>query len=604
MPDLPNSHGIFVLLLTGFAFYLFTRDRLRLEASGLIILVILVLTFELFPYSANGDTLSPIEFLSGFGHEALITICALMILGKGLETTGTLQPLATLLAKTWMARPRLSSLATLIISALLSAFLNNTPIVVMLLPVLVGVAVKNNIAPSSILMPVGLATIVGGMATTIGTSTNLLIVSIATSQGMAPLQMFDFAFPVLIVGSLGILYLWLIAPRLLPKRKPPLSDTAPRVFNASLHIIADSKACGAPFAECLALTNNEMKVDRIDRGEDLSVTKLPSVTILEGDRLAVRDTPERLKSFEQKLGATLHNEANKSLSDQEPQNLAEIVITRNSMLYRASLIGTQFAQRTNLLPLALHRVHNAGLGEISHEIGATSLRAGDVVLVQGTGSELRKLKTLGTELVLDGTMKLPYTHRAPRAAVIMMLVILTAALGIMPIPIAALTGVGLMLATRCLRWGDVSGALSTPIIMMVVASLALGSAMTETGGALYFAQVLVSAVEHLPIPIILSILILVMAILTNMVSNNATGVIGAPVAIQIAEQLGTSPEPFILAVIFGANMSFATAFGYKTNLLLLSAGGYKATDFLRAGIPLILIMWVGFSIILPFLYDL
>ena len=201
-------------------------------------------------------------------------------------------------------------------------------------------------------------------------------------------------------------------------------------------------------------------------------------------------------------------------------------------------------------------------------------------------------------------MKLPYTHRAPRAAVIMMLVILTAALGIMPIPIAALTGVGLMLATRCLRWGDVSGALSTPIIMMVVASLALGSAMTETGGALYFAQVLVSAVEHLPIPIILSILILVMAILTNMVSNNATGVIGAPVAIQIAEQLGTSPEPFILAVIFGANMSFATAFGYKTNLLLLSAGGYKATDFLRAGIPLILIMWVGFSIILPFIYDL
>jgi len=604
VPDFPDSHGIFVLLLTVFALYLFTRDRLPLEASGLTILVILILSFQLFPYTTNGEVLAPTAFLTGFGHEALIAICALMIMGKGLETTGALQPLAVFLAKAWMARPRLASLATLVLSAILSAFLNNTPIVVMLLPMLVGVAVRNQLAPSSILMPVGLATLVGGMATTIGTSTNLLVVAIAADLGVPRMQMFDFALPAVIVGSVGVVYLWLVAPRLLPDRKAPLSDTAPRVFNAILHISEDSAACGLSFSECLALTDNEMRVDRIDRGEDLSVTKLPSITIREGDRLAVRDTPERLKRFEKQLGATLYSEPAAALGDEEPQHLAEIVVTRGSMLHRASLLGTRFAQRTGLLPLALHRARDPDLEEISSDIGATSLRAGDVVLVQGTGPQLEQLKRLSTALVLDGTTNLPHTHRAPRAMTIMVIVVLAAALGVVPISVAAVSGVGLMLATRCLRWADASSALSPQVIMIIVASLALGLAMTETGGALYLAQLLVAGVRDLPTPMILSALMLVMAILTNIVSNNATGVIGAPVAIQVADQLGASPEPFVLAVIFGANMSYATPFGYQTNLLLLSAGGYKATDFLRAGVPLALIMWIGFSIVLPLLYDL
>jgi di/tricarboxylate transporter len=604
VPNLPDNHGIFVLLLTGFALYLFTRDRLPLEASGLAILVILITSFQLYPYEADGEALAPTTFLTGFGHEALIAVCALMIMGKGLETTGALQPLAIFLAKAWMVRPRLASLGTIVISAVLSAFLNNTPIVIMLLPMLVGVAVRNQLSPSSILMPVGLATLVGGMATTIGTSTNLIVVSIAADQGVTQLGMFDFALPVLIVGSFGLAYLWLVAPRLLPERKAPLSDTAPRVFSALFYVDADSAICGKSFAECLALTDNEMRVDRIDRGEDLSVTRLPSVTIREGDRLAVRDMPERLKRFEKQIGATLHSGYRTEQEDEEPQHLAEIVVTRDSMLYRASLLGSRFAQRTGLLPLALHRAYGSDLEEISSDIGATSLRAGDIVLVQGTTHQLEQLKRSNTALVLDGTTNLPYTHRAPRAVVIMTIVVLAVALGIMPISAAAVTGVGLMLVTHCLRWSDASGALSPQVIMVIVASLALGIAMTETGGALYLAQLLVAGVEGLPIPVILSVLMLVMAIFTNIVSNNATGVIGAPVAIQIADQLGVSPEPFILAVIFGANMSYATPFGYQTNLLLLSAGGYKSTDFLRAGLPLALIMWLGFSVVLPLLYGL
>ena len=609
MPPLPDYHTLFVMAVTVFALYLFTRDRLPLEASGLTILTILVVAFHLFPYAPAGDALSPERLLSGFGNEALITICALMIIGKGMETTGALQPLALALARAWTERPRLASLLTMILSAVLSAFINNTPVVVMLLPMLVGVAVRNKFAPSSILMPVGFATLLGGMATTIGTSTNLLVVSIAEEQGLGEFGMFAFSMPVLIVGSVGILYLWLIAPKLLPQRQAMMSDTTPRVFNAVFHVNDDSLCCGMTFAECLALTDNRMRVDRIQRGEGLFVTKLPSVRLQAGDQLAVRDTPERLKEFEQQIGATLHDEFGATglhklseLADQE--HLAEIVVTRGAMLHRSTLTATRFAQRTGLLPLALHRARSPDDEDITQHIGLVPLRAGDIILVQGTQKKLEDLKRTGNALVLDGTMDLPRTNRADRAFLIMALVVIAAAVGFLPISVSALLGVGAMLATRCLTWRDAASAMSIPVIVIIVTSLALGMALTQTGGALYIAQAFVALVQSMPTMVILACLMLVMSILTNVVSNNAAGVIGAPIAIQVARELGVDPEPFVLAVIFGANMSYATPFGYQTNLLVLTSGGYKFSDFVRAGVPLTLIMWVGFSILLPLLYDI
>jgi di/tricarboxylate transporter len=217
---------------------------------------------------------------------------------------------------------------------------------------------------------------------------------------------------------------------------------------------------------------------------------------------------------------------------------------------------------------------------------------------------LEDLKRSGNALVLDGTMDLPRTQRSNRAFLIMALVVLAAATGLVSISVSAVTGIGAMLATRCLTWRDAASAISTPVVIIIVTSLALGLALTETGGAAYLAQSFVALVQSLPTPIILSSLMLVMALLTNVVSNNAAGVIGTPIAIEVARQLGVDPEPFVLAVIFGANMSYATPFGYQTNLLVLTAGGYKFSDFLRAGIPLTLIMWLGFSILLPLMYDI
>ncbi|HZX22108.1 MAG TPA: SLC13 family permease [Woeseiaceae bacterium] len=602
----PDAHGIAVLVLTVIALILFTRDNIPLESSSLGILVALILLFQIFPYTADGERLlGPADFFGAFGNEALVAVCALMIVGKGLETTGALQPLASAIAAAWKARPMVALLLTLVAGAVLSAFLNNTPIVVLLLPILVAASLRSKVPVSGVLMPMGFATILGGMSTTIGTSTNLLVVGIAADLGQARLDMFDFALPVAIVGAVGILFLWLVGPRLVPERVPPLEDTSPRVFSAQLHVDEDSFAAGKTLSEVLARTGGRMRVDRIRRSESLFVAKLPSVKLQPGDRLFVKDTPDNLKEYERELGATLHGMGGKEQTgeDAKGQQLAEVVVTRGSPLHHRTLADSRFAQSSGLLPLALHRARMPA-SRLTSDIGSVRLRAGDVLLVQGSRKAIETLKASGSMLVLDGTTSLPHTHRAKRALAIMAFVVLTAALGLLPISVSALAGVGLMLAANCLTWRDTTDALSRPVILIIVASLGLGGALMQTGMAYYLAHEFVDITEALPIPLILSAFMLIMTVLTNVVSNNAAAVIGTPIAISIAQQLNADPLPFVLAVLFGANMSYATPIGYQTNLLILSAGGYKFSDFLRVGIPLTLIMWLGFSLVLPLLYGL
>ena len=421
--------------------------------------------------------------------------------------------------------------------------------------------------------------------------------------------MFDFSLPVILAGGAGLLFLWLVAPHLLPERKLLISDSSPRLFNAVLYVNEDSYAAGKTLAELRAKTDNRMRVDRIQRTESLFVAKLPSVTLQPGDRLYVKDSAERLKEFEQVLGATLYNAGDREhpISDETPlasegQQLAEVVISRGSTLHNRTLNSAQFSNRFGLYALAIHRPRSAM--DLEADLGSVRLRAGDVLLIQGARDAIQVLRDSGSMLVLDATTDLPHTRRAPVAFSIMVGVVAFSASGILPISISALCGVGLMLLMRCLQWRDVTDALNIPVIMLIVASLSLGSALTATGGAEYIAQLFVFATQPLPTPLILSGLILLMTGLTNIVSNNAAAVIGTPIAISIAQQIQAPVEPFILAVIFGANMSFATPIGYHTNLLIMSAGGYRFSDFLRVGIPLTLVMWIAFTLILPILYDL
>ncbi|WP_394175822.1 SLC13 family permease [Thalassotalea litorea] len=609
MTPLLNSHSIAILILITVALVLFAQERIRLETSSLLILIMLVLGFQLYPYTtASGETFSPIEFFMGFGHEALLTICALMMLGRGIEISGALKPLTTLMAKNWSRYPTLSLAMTLMIGALLSGFLNNTPIVVMLLPVLIGVALSNDKPPSKILMPVGLATLIGGTATTIGTSTNLLIVSVAHDLGVHQFTMFDFALPVLVVGGVGLLYLIFIAPKLLPERDVPLQHKESRIFKASMMITEDTQLIDKTLAEVLRSTDYKMQVSRIVRGDN-QLIKLPTIRLKAGDGLIISGTAEQLLEYSQQFKADLyslndnvHPISKDNPFDDDDQILAEILVTEGSLLANKTLNETRFSSIHELVVLALHRLNKPQ--QINGSINEVALHRGDILLVQGRKDNLQKLKENTRLLVLDNTIHVPASNKAPMAIFIMIAVIALAALQLLPISISALSGVGAMLVTRCLNWREISNALNPSIIMIIVVSLALGKAMQITAADQFLGHQFIEIMQGSSPIVILGALIFLMSVLTNVVSNTAAAVIGTPVAINIAQELGAPAEAFILAVLFGVNMSYATPIGYQTNLLIFSAGGYKFSDFLKVGIPLTLIMGVGFTLFLASYYQL
>jgi di/tricarboxylate transporter len=345
----------------------------------------------------------------------------------------------------------------------------------------------------------GLATIVGGMSTSIGTSTNLLVVGISRDMGMHEFGLFEWVLPVTIVGGVALVFLWLVAPRLLPDRTPPMADTSPRIFSAQLHVKEGGFADGKTLSEVLAKADGNLRIEKIQRTDSLFLAKLPSITIQAGDRLFVKDSPDNLKHYEQLLGATLFNVSDNEhpIDDETPlkaegQHLAEVVVTRGSPLHLRSLAAARFSNSYGLLPLALHRAR-APSSQVTGDLNLIRLRAGDVLLVQGSGDAIANLKDSGSMLVLDGTTTLPQTHHAKRALFIMGMVVLAAATGVLPIAVSALVGLGLMIATGCLGWRDAANALSIPVVMIIVTALALGLALVETGMAAYIAQSFVNA---------------------------------------------------------------------------------------------------------------
>jgi di/tricarboxylate transporter len=604
----PGPHTIAVLLLTLVALVLFTIEKIPLQTSSLLILCALILGFELFPYQLpDGNYFNTKLFFAGFGNQALIAVSALMVAGQALVRTGAMEPIGRILARLWRTSPSLSLLLTLVAGAVLSAFVNNTPIVVLLLPILLNVSLRTGQSPSGTLLPMGMATLLGGMATTIGTSTNLLVVKVAEDLGVPEFGMFDFVVPVALTSIVAILYLWLIAPLILPERSPPLQDTSPRVFTAEIEITEGGFADGETLANIREKAGNDINIERIIRAGNLSMATLPDVTIHAGDRLVIKDTSENLRDYQLELGGQLFA-GNTEVDEAHPlldgdQRIAEVVVISGSTLDRVRIADARLNFKYGLTLLAVHS-HGKETQARSKGIKELLLRAGDVLLVQGSLDAIREVKASGALLVLDGGEELPHTKKAPLALTVMGLIVGLAAFGILPIVVSSVIGCLVLIVTGCLRWKDATNALSAQVIFIIVASLALGVALIQTGGADYLASLFVAGTSGFSPGVVLAILIFSMAIMTNVVSNNAAAVIGTPIAVSIAQTLGMPVEPFVLGVLFGANMSYATPMAYQTNLLVMNAGGYKFSDFVKVGVPLVIINWLMLSMILTWVYKL
>jgi di/tricarboxylate transporter len=604
---LPNMHALAVMIMILVALVLFTRDNIPLETTSLVVLVVLATGFQIFPFESDGQVLAPSDFFLGFGNRALIAVSALMVVGQGLISTGALEPVGRMLARSWRRSPALSLLLTLFMTAFLSAFINNTPIVVLMLPILIGVAVKTGMSPSGTLMPMGFASIVGGMSTTIGTSTNLLVVNVAADMGMERFNMFDFAVPVLVAGVAAVLYLWLIAPRILPQRTPPMNRGVSRVYTAQIRLNTNSPVVGRTLADAITRAGESINVETIQRGKGVFINPLPDVKLREGDRITTSDTQQNLREYARILGGILYTaeqavDASNPLSA-EGQQISEVAITPASRLNGVRIGNAGLLSRFGLRLLAFNRLEGMEKRE-SPGLDETRLRSGDVLLVQSTLQNLAELKQSSDFLILDGSINLPKARKAPIALAVIVGVVALAAMRVLPIEISALLGCLVLILTGCLNWKDAMNALSTQVILIIVSSLAMGMALLKTGGADYLANLFVYITFGASSSIVLMGLMMMMAILTNVVSNNAAAVIGTPIAIGIAQRLGLPLEPFVLAVMFGANLSFATPMAYQTNVLIMNAGGYKFGDFVRVGVPLTIITWLILSGVLIWAYSL
>jgi len=605
-----EPHAIAVLALTIAAFVLFASEKLPIETTSLAVLVLLTVGFQAVPYAEPGAGIAPVDFFHGFGHEALVAICALMVLGRGLVVTGALEPASRVLARVLEARPAFAMLPVLVLCAAASGVLNDTPIVVLMMPVLVGAALRSRTSPARTLLPMNYAVLVGGMGTTIGTSTNLIVVSIAADLGVRRFEMFDFIHVTALAAIGAVLYLWLVLPRLIPERASPLGDASPQVFSAVLHVAEGGFADGKTFSEVQKKAGRALRVTRVLRGEALELARLPTMVLRAGDRLYLNASAKELNEYAEQLGAKLYKpgETEEPVDDEHPlqaknEELAEVVVTEGSALHRSTLRSTRFGDFHDVLIVGLHR--GGGLPVLSRaDIGDTVLRAGDVLLVQGTATAIGQLRARARLLVLDQSYELPRTERAPLALAIVGCVVIVAALKLAPISIAALAGVAALVVSRCLDWEDVAGSLSAKVILLVASSLALGSALEKTGATDWLAARFVSVTDGLPPEWVLALLMLLIAAFTNFVSNNAAAAVGTPIAVGIARQLGVSPEPLVLAVMFGANFCYVTPMAYQTNLLVMSAAGYRFSDFVRGGLPLLAIMLGSYAVLLPRFFPL
>ena len=501
-------------------------------------------------------------------------------------------------------------LLVLVLCAAFSGVVNDTPIVVLMMPILVGAALRAKSSPSRTLMPMNYAVLIGGMGTTIGTSTNLLVVAIAADLGVRRFHMFEFIHVTAIAAVGGILYLWLVLPRLLPQRSAPMDDATPQVFSAVLHVSEGGYADGKPLSEVQEKAGRAMDLTRVVRADGLELAQVPSLKLRAGDRLYVRAGTKDLREIADALGATLYkvDDPEQPVDEDHPlaaegQHLAEVVVTEGSPLNRSTLRATNFGYFHDVVIVGLQRSGSRPLR--SHDdIGNVVLRTGDVLLVQGTEEAIGKLRARARLLVLGQSTELPRTEKAPLALAILALVVLVAAFKLAPIAIAALGGVAAMILTRCLDWEDAASALSTKVILLVASSLALGAALERTGATAWLASAFVGATQGLSPEWVLALLMLLMAAFTNFVSNNAAAAVGTPIAVSIAAQLGVAPEPLLLAIMFGANFCYVTPMAYQTNLLVMSAGGYRFGDFMRGGLPLLVLMLVSYSLLLPRFFPL
>lgn len=579
-----------VLGLMVVAVVLFVSDRLRSDMVAMIILGALLGT----------GIITPEEGFSGFGHPATVAVAAMFVLSAGLERTGAVAGVGELLAGLGKRSPRGALVAMMGAIGAISAFINNTAAVAILLPPVLTMARRIKASPSKLLIPLSFASLFGGSCTLIGTSTNLLVSSMAEVHGQQPIGMFELSGVGIVLALVGLVYMATIGYRLLPDRGHGADLTEEfdvGSYLTEVEIIPGSKLIDATVGHC-ALSETDIDVLAVVR-QGLTMT-LPQVnTVLEeGDVLWVRSDLAGMRALRAAEWIRIRHGRHWGDSGLEADDatIIEAVVAPGSILIGKSLQQSDFRNRFGATVLAI-RHHD----EIRHSrLATTPLAAGDALLIEAPKNQLGRLKRRREFVVVSDVGPLDEQPRHRLTAIFIVAgVVLAATSGLLHISVAALVGAILLILTGSLRIDEAYRAIDWQVVFLLGGILPLGIALEKTGGADLLANLLINGVgDHGPMAI-LAALYLVTTVLTAFMSNTATAALLVPIAITTAGSLGIDPRPLLVAIAFGASASFMTPVGYQTNLLVYGPGSYRFGDYMKVGLPLTLIFWVLATLLIP-----
>ncbi len=586
----PTGEAITTLIILVGMFILFLRETYPTEVVAIGVVGLLLIT-GLLPYS---------DGLAVLSNPAPWTIAAMFIVMGALVRTGSLDRVTRLAESTAKTHPKLAVTLLLGFAALASAFINNTPIVVIMIPIFVQVAKILKQSASKLLIPLSYAAIMGGTLTLIGTSTNLLVDGVARSQGLEPFTIFEVTPLGLVVVAWGMIYLALIGRHLLPDRASMATllggNRTKMKFFTEVAIPEDSALIGQNVTEVELFTRDGVRLIDVLRGDASLRRNMDGVTLQLGDRVVLRTEMAELLGMQSSKDLRTIDK----LSSVETTTV-EVLITPGCRMVGRSLGSMRLRRRYGVYPLAAHR-RNQNIGR---QLDDLVVQVGDTLLLEGDPADIQRLAADMDMVDVSTPSERPYRReKAPIALLAMAGIVVLAALNLAPILPLAVLAMAVVLIARCIDAEEAFSFVEGRLLALIFAMLAVGAALEHTGAIELLVGSLAPWLENVPPVVLIWTMYFITTILTELVSNNAIAVIMAPIAIALGQTIGVDPRPLVVAVMIAASACFATPIGYQTNMLVYGPGGYRFTDYLKVGIPLNISLGVVVCLTIPLLWPL